>query len=79
MGLRENCHLGAFFFLRASLFSTFLRTLARSSRAFLLVIVLSILLFSGGSAQHALGRPLVRLSAAGSRVLPCETRAAAEG
>ena len=28
----------------------------------------SILLFSGGSAQHALGRPLDRLSAAGSRV-----------
>ena len=40
VGLRENCHLGAFFFLRASLFSTFLRTLARSSRAFLFVIVI---------------------------------------
>ena len=39
----------------------------------------SIFLFSGGSAQHALGRPLERFSAAGSRVLPCETRAAAEG
>ena len=40
MGLRENCHLGAFFFLRASLFSSFPRTLARSSRAFLFVIVI---------------------------------------
>ena len=39
----------------------------------------SIFLFSGGSAQLALGRPLNRFSAAGSRVLPCETRAAAEG
>ena len=39
-GLRENCHLGAFFFPRASLFSTFLWTLARSSRAFLFVIVI---------------------------------------
>ena len=35
-------------------------------------------LFSGGAAQQTLSRPLVRLSAAGSRVLPCETRAAAE-
>ena len=41
VGLRENCHLGAFFFQRASLFSHFLRTLARSSRACLLVIVFS--------------------------------------
>ena len=40
VGLRENCHLGACFFLRASLFSTFLRTLARSSRAFLFIIVI---------------------------------------
>ena len=75
VGLRENCHLGAFFFPRASLFSTFLRTLARSSRAFLFVIVLfrvgrpfscfppSIFMF----AQHALGRPQDRLSAASSR------------
>ena len=41
VGLRENCHLGAFFFPRASLFSTFLRTLARSACVFLSVIVFS--------------------------------------
>ena len=40
VGLRENCHLGAFFFPRASLFSTFLRTLARSARALLFVIAI---------------------------------------
>ena len=83
-GAPEIGLLGALFFPRASLFSNFLRTLARSSRAYLFVIVSflgwpSIFLFSGGSAQLALGRPLDRFSAAGSRVLPCETRAAAEG
>ena len=40
MGLRGNCHLGAFFFPRASFFSTFLRTLARSARALLFVIAI---------------------------------------
>ena len=40
MGLRGNCHLGVFFFPRASFFSTFLRTLARSARALLFVIAI---------------------------------------
>ena len=40
VGLRENCHLGAFFFPRASLFSAFLRTLALSSRALLFAVVI---------------------------------------
>ena len=83
VGLRGNCHLGALFFLRASLFSHFLRTLARSSRACLLVIAFSWLAVHfpslrrvGSACAGSAPRPL---SAAGSRVLPCETRAAAEG
>ena len=36
----ENCHLGAFVFPRASLFSAFLRTLALSARALLFVIAI---------------------------------------
>ena len=40
VGLRENCHLGAYVFSRASLFSAFLRTLALSARALLFVIAI---------------------------------------
>ena len=77
VGLRENCHLGAFFFPRASLFSTFLRTLARSSRAFLFVIVIfglavhfHVLLRAGPACAGSAPRsPLCSL-------LLCEPRAA---
>ena len=79
VGFRGNCHLGAFFFPRASFFSTFLRTLARSARAYLLVIVFSWLVV------HFLVLRRVGSACAGSAPrsprcsllpLPCEPRAA---
>ena len=79
VGLRENCHLGAFVFPRASLFSAFLRTLALSARALLFVIAIfwlavhfHVLLRVGpacaGSAPRSPRCSLLPL--------PCEPRAA---
>ena len=77
VGLRENCHLGAFVFPRASLFSAFLRTLALSARALLSVIAI----FWLAVHFHVLLR--VGPACAGSAprsprcsLLPCEPRAA---
>ena len=73
----ENCHLGAFVFPRASLFSAFLRTLALSARALLFVIAI----FWLAVHFHVLLR--VGPACAGSAprsprcsLLPCEPRAA---
>ena len=80
VGLRENCHLGAFFFLRASLFSAFLRTLALSSRAFVFVIVI----FGLAIRFHVLLRAGPACAGSAPRSprcswLLCEPRAAAGG
>ena len=76
MGLRENCHLGAFFFPRASLFSTFLRTLARSAGA---IVRNCHFLVGRPFSCSPPGRPSMRWvgpKIASLQLLPCVPRAA---